>query len=117
MPQERRCYALDLVADASLIAAYEARHRPGAVWPGILADLNARGIVAMEIWRFGTRLFMIAECEEVQTPPGNVPPVVQRWEAEMDRYQRRLPGTPEGEKWRPMTCIFNLSEHLATPGS
>ena len=35
-------------------------------------------------------------------------PVVQRWEALMWTYQRALPGTPPGEKWRIMARIYRL---------
>lgn len=113
MPLERRCFALDLVADSDLIAEYEARHRPGAVWPEILADMRDRGIAAMEIWRCADRLFMIAEIETDHPAQTAVPAIVQKWEAEMDRYQRRLPGTPAEVKWRAMTRIFDLADQPA----
>ncbi|RUT25232.1 L-fucose mutarotase [Asaia sp. W19] len=113
MPLERRCFALDLVSDSRLIAEYEARHAPGAVWPEILADMRDRGIAAMEIWRCADRLFMIAEIESDHSGPDVIPPIVRKWEAEMDRYQRHLPGTPEGTKWRAMTRIFDLAGQRA----
>ena len=105
MTRMRRCFALDLADDPQLIAEYEARHRPGAVWPGVLAHLAAQGFRTMEIWRTGDRLVMVADVAADVPRPVPTPPEVERWEAEMDRYQRRLPGS-DGAKWLEMTRIF-----------
>lgn len=45
---QRICFALDLVDDAELIAAYEAAHAPGAVWPEVVEGIRAAGYEAME---------------------------------------------------------------------
>ncbi len=106
----RRVFALDLVQDAALIAAYEARHMPGAVWPEVIQDIRDRGFLDMEIWRVADRLVMIAEVNE-QFPgesTSDVASLVSRWEAEMDVYQR--PVQTGGPKWAPMQRIFALSE-------
>jgi L-rhamnose mutarotase len=107
----RVCFALDLVDDAGLIAAYEAAHAPGQVWPEISAGIRAQGYEAMEIWRVGDRLFMVAEVAEDWPRP--LDPEAQaidaRWQAAMDRFQKRLPFAA-GEKWAPMTRIFSLEE-------
>ncbi|HVZ18525.1 MAG TPA: L-rhamnose mutarotase, partial [Terriglobales bacterium] len=57
----RLVFAVDLVNDAALIAAYEARHAPGAVWPQVIRDIRDKGFLDMEIWRIGDRMVMIAE--------------------------------------------------------
>jgi L-rhamnose mutarotase len=106
----RRCFALDLNADAELIAEYEAVHGPGAVWPAVIAHIKATGVEGMEIWRSGDRLFMIAEVADDYPRPGETPPEVHRWEELMWRFQRPLPHAAEGEKWVPMTRIFSLDE-------
>lgn len=107
----RVCFALDLVADAELIAAYEAAHAPGAVWPAVVAGIRAAGYCDMEIWRVADRLFMIAE-----VMPDWPRPIAEsladedaRWQQAMDRFQRRLdPAAPD--KWAPMTRIFALAQ-------
>lgn len=106
----RQVFALDLVRDAELIAAYEARHAPGAVWPAVVADIRAQGFDEMEIWRVDDRLVMIAEQGDDGTAHRDpaLAPVVARWEAEMDAFQR--PIRAEGPKWAPMVRIFALSE-------
>lgn len=106
----RYCLALDLVDDAELIAAYERWHAPGGVWPEITADIRARGVEQMEIWRIGTRMVMIVEAHETFMQPRELPPRVAEWEALMSRYQLPLPGAARGEKWLPMKRIYSLDE-------
>ena len=106
----RRCFALDLVDDAGLIADYEARHAPGAVWPAVIAHLRASGVEAMEIWRSGDRLVMIAETQEDWPLAVAAPPEIARWEEEMWRFQRALPHAAPGEKWVAMHRIFTLDD-------
>ena len=106
----RLCFALDLIDDAALIADYEARHAPGAVWPAVVAHIRARGFLDMEIWRSGDRMVMVAEVADdwPRDVPG--PPEDAEWEALMWRFQRPLPHAAEGEKWVEMTRIFSLGE-------
>ena len=113
MMRRRVCFALDLIDDAALIAEYEARHAPGAVWPAILADIRASGFADMEIWRGGDRLVMVAEVGEDFPRPrdAGTQALVDRWEAAMWRYQKPLPQAAAGEKWLAMTRIFALDEH------
>lgn len=108
----RVCFALDLVNDADLIAAYESAHAPGAVWPEVIAGIRAKGFQGMEIWRVDDRLFMIGEVSDlwpIALDP-NQADVDARWEHEMEVYQSPLPGAAEGEKWRPMTRIFSMDQ-------
>lgn len=82
----RRRYgqALDLVDSPELIAEYEAYHRQ--IWPEVAAHLREQGVAQMEIYRLGTRLFMMMEVDEdfderrfAQQSLNH--PVIQRWEA------------------------------------
>lgn len=104
----RRCFALDL--DPALAADYAARHAPGAVWPEVLAHLRAQGVEQLEIWRTGDRLFMVAEVAPDYPRSAPTPLAVERWEAEMWRYQRPLPHAAPGEKWVEMERVFQFSE-------
>jgi L-rhamnose mutarotase len=106
----RLCFALDLIDDAALIAEYEARHAPGAVWPPVLAYLEAQGVEAMEIWRTGDRLVMIAEVADDYPRPIAEPPEIAEWERLMWRFQRPLPHAAAGEKWVPMQRIFAFGQ-------
>jgi len=110
----RALFALDLKDDPELIAAYEARHAPGAVWPQVLHDIRQRGFREMEIWRVADRLVMLAEVPEEGLAPSDpaIEAVIAEWETAMDSYQR--PIAADGPKWLPMTRIFALDEHPAS---
>ncbi|WP_294237310.1 L-rhamnose mutarotase [uncultured Sphingomonas sp.] len=106
----RICFALDLVADAALIADYEKAHAAGAAWPEVTAAIRAKGFTAMEIWRTGDRLVMIAEVTDdwPRAIPAELAAVDTRWEAAMDRFQKPLPHAAPGEKWVAMERIYSL---------
>jgi L-rhamnose mutarotase len=106
------CLALDLKDDTALIAQYEAYHRE--VWPEILRSIRAAGIENMEIYRAGTRLFMIMEVNdafsfEAKKRADEADPKVRDWEALMWKYQQALPFAAPGEKWVLMDKIFGLN--------
>lgn len=108
---KRYALTLDLKPDPALIEAYEAHHQN--VWPEILESIRESGILNMEIYRFGARLFMIMETvpdfsfeRKAQLDAANK--AVQRWEQEMWKYQAAVPGAAAGEKWVLMDKIFEL---------
>lgn len=112
---KRHCLALDLKDDAALIAEYEKYHEK--IWDEIIASIRESGIIDMEIYRIGNRLFMIMEVEDdflfenkAQKDAQN--PKVQEWETLMWRYQQALPMAKEGEKWLLMDRIFKLNEQI-----
>ncbi len=107
----RYCLALDLKDDPRLIAEYEAYHK--AIWPEIKKSISDAGVLQMEIYRAGNRLFMIMETEEgfsfaKKNEMDLANPKVQEWEALMWRYQQALPVAKAGEKWVLMERIFAL---------
>jgi L-rhamnose mutarotase len=109
----RYALALDLVDDAQRIADYEKAHE--AIWPEVHAHLLNQGVLGMEIYRLGTRLFMVMEVDpavysaERMAQASLDNPAIVRWEALMWTYQAPTPWTPEGEKWVAMAKIFDLS--------
>jgi L-rhamnose mutarotase len=108
---KRFCYALDLKNDDALIAAYEEYHR--AVWPEILELMRGVGILSMEIYRVENRLFMIMETSDDFDPEKKAAaeaaePKAAQWEDLMWKYQKALPGSAPGEKWRAMDLIFDF---------
>jgi L-rhamnose mutarotase len=110
----RYCLALDLKDDAALIARYEEQHR--RIWPEIAAHLRRHGVSGMEIYRLGTRLCMIMETDDAVYDAARMAQAmqddarVQEWEALMWQFQAPTPWTPQGEKWVPMTMIFDLRQ-------
>ncbi|KTF41035.1 L-rhamnose mutarotase [Xanthomonas translucens] len=114
----RHCYLLDLHDDPALIAEYERWHRPDTVWPEIVASLRNAGIRELDIHRCGDRLVMLMEVDDDYSPAAKAAadaadPRVQAWEALMWRFQKPLPGSAPGEKWREALQIFSLQAAVA----
>ena len=110
----RYALALDLVDDPVRVAEYEKAHV--AIWPQVRDHLRAHGVLDMEIYRLGTRLFMMMEVDPAiysdlgMAQASRDDPAIVRWEALMWTYQVPTPWTPAGEKWVPMERIFSLAE-------
>jgi L-rhamnose mutarotase len=107
----RYCLALDLKDDPTLIEEYEKYHEK--IRPEIVESIISSGIINMEIYRIGNRLFMIMETTddfsfEEKTAADASNPKVQEWENLMWHYQQALPMAKEGEKWMLMNQIFAL---------
>ncbi len=111
MNTKRYCLTLDLKNDPELIAEYKKHHEK--IWPEVYAGIIASGIVEMEIYLYGNRLFMIMETDndfsfdkKAELDVKN--PIVARWEELMWKYQQPLSGLNSGEKWNLMEKIFRL---------
>ena len=59
---KRYCLTLDLKNDPKLIAEYKRYHEK--IWPEITKSIKDAGIVDLEIYLLGTRMFMIMEVNE-----------------------------------------------------
>ena len=108
---KRYCFALDLVDDELLIKEYDALHQQ--VWPANIQGIKEAGILQMEIYRTGNRLFMIMETMddfsfEKKSIADAANKEVQEWEQLMWKYQQALPGSKPGEKWVLMQNIFTM---------
>lgn len=113
MDNKRYCLALDLVDDPQLIEEYIDYHKPENAWPQITQNMLHMGIVDMEIYQVGNRLFMIMETKD-WFDPNATPPTPEgkqksdEWETLMWNYQAPLPWAKEGQKWVPMEKIYDL---------
>lgn len=108
---KRYCLTLDLHDDPALIAEYRRFHQK--IWPEITASIRDSGIVDMEIYLLGTRLFMIMEVNELfsfdaKTAADRANPKVREWEEQMWKFQKPMPQARPGEKWLLMERIFKL---------
>jgi len=113
---KRYCLALDLVDDPSLIGEYQQWHAAGSGWPEIRESITRSGIVSMEIYRTGNRLFMIIDTDDLfsfeqKAALDAADPKVGEWERLMWKFQQPLPGAGEGEKWVVMNKIYSLEEN------
>lgn len=114
---KRTCYALDLKNEPDLIAEYDRWHKAENGWPEVRKSILDAGIIDMQIYRTGNRLFMIMETHEhfkkdEKDVADAANPKVQQWEALMWQYQHPLPWAAEGEKWVLMERIFHLNNEL-----
>lgn len=108
---KRYCLTLDLKDDLNLIEEYEKHHRE--IWPEIEKSILGSGIINMEIYRLGNRLFMIMETNnsftfERKRVMDAENPKVQEWENLMWKFQQPLKNAKPGEKWVLMEKIFEL---------
>jgi len=108
---KRYCLALDLKDDPQLIAEYERYHQK--IWLEITKSIRDSGIEDMEIYRHGTRLFMIMQVSdtfsfEAKSSSDASNSKVQEWEKLMWKFQQPLPDAKPGEKWLLMDRIFKL---------
>src|SRR4051794_25285780 len=107
----RYCLTLNLKNDPALIQEYIDYHRN--VWPEIKKSITDSGIIAMQIYRMGTRLFMIMDTEDDfsfdhKNRLDAANSKVSEWENLMWRYQEALPEATNGEKWMLMERIYEL---------
>jgi L-rhamnose mutarotase len=114
---QRFCFTLDLKDDPRLIAEYRRHH--DKIWPEITRSIKDAGIEDMEIYLFGTRMFMIMEVNEgfsfeAKAATDLVNPKVQEWEKLMWKFQQALPHARPGEKWIRMERIFKLEDSSGT---
>lgn len=109
---KRYCRALDLVDDPALIEKYIWHHAPENHWPELHPLLRESGVISMEIYRFGTRMFMIMDVDDTfsfeRMEQVHQHPVSQEWEKLMWQFQKPVPGAREGEKWVLMERVFQF---------
>jgi len=107
----RYSLTLDLKNDPQLIAEYKRYHEK--IWPEITKSIKDAGILDLEIYLLGTRMFMILEVDESfsferKTEADRTNLRVQEWENLMWKFQKALPEARSGEKWLRMERIFKL---------
>jgi L-rhamnose mutarotase len=114
-PVKRYCQTLDLRDNIELITEYRRRHGRENAWPEILAGIREVGILEMELYILGTRLFMIVETpldfnwNEAMSRLATLPRQ-QEWEDYMAIFQNVASGASSAQKWRLMERMFHLYE-------
>lgn len=114
-PVKRYCQTLDLRDNPELVAEYRRRHSRGEAWPEVIEGLRQVGILEMELYIIGTRLFMIVETPldfDWDTAMARLAtlPRQQEWEDYMSVLQMSAPGVTSAQKWRLMERMFYLYE-------
>lgn len=101
--------------DPQLIEDYKKVHAAGAGWPEITQGMIEVGILDMEIYIVGCRLFMIMDTlpdfdhesamKELASKPRQ-----NEWEAYVSRFQRTSSEASADEKWQLMERIYKLGD-------
>ena len=113
VPVKRYCQTMDLKDNPELIAEYVKRHSEAEAWPEIRAGIREVGILEMEMYILGTRLFMIVETpldfdwETAMARLATLPRQAE-WEAYMSIFQQADATATSAEKWQLMDRMFYL---------
>ena len=110
---KRFCQTLELRDDPESIERYVAAH--AHVWPEVQAGIRAVGILDMQIFRRGNRLFMIMDTvDDFDFVKDNARlatlPRQAEWEAFVARFQGCDPAAPSTAKWQLMDKVFELEK-------
>ena len=110
---KRYCQTMDMKNDEQLIKKYIDVHDKFHHWPEIRQGIRSVGILEMEIYIHGNRLFMIVETpldfewdsamERLATLPRQ-----SEWEDYVAVFQDCKEGNMSAEKWQLMERIFYL---------
>jgi L-rhamnose mutarotase len=114
-PVKRYCQTMDLRNEPELIKEYRRRHSEGEAWQEIIDGIRQVGILEMEIYILGSRLFMIVETPldfDWDTAMARLAtlPRQQEWEDYMALFQQCREGATSDEKWQMMERMFHLYE-------
>ena len=104
---------MELRNDAALISAYKKAHAHGAAWPEITQGMKDVGIINMEIYLYGTRLFMIMDTvadfdHDKAMAELAKKPRQKEWEAYMSQFQDTSADASADQKWQVMEQIYKL---------
>lgn len=112
---KRYCKTLSLKDDPELIEEYKKVHAMGNTWPEISRGMRQVGILDMEIYLWGNRLFMIMDTvadfdhEEAMKELADKPRQAE-WEAYVSRFQGTSDEASAADKWELMERIYKLDQ-------
>ena len=112
-PVKRYCQTMDLRDNPELIKMYRQAHDKEHFWKEINEGIRQVGILEMEIYLLGTRLFMIVETpldfdwDSAMARLATLPRQ-EEWEAHVAQFQQCSKNATSDEKWRMMERIFYL---------
>ena len=112
---KRYCKTLELKNDPALIAEYKKAHSQGSAWIEISQGMIDVGIIDMEIYIVGTRLFMIMDTlaefnHDMAMAALAMKPRQSEWETFVSKYQKTSAESNASEKWILVERIYKLGE-------
>jgi L-rhamnose mutarotase len=113
MSFKRFCKTLELNNDPQLIEDYKKVHAKGNSWPEIAQGMKEVGILDMEIYLIGTRLFMIMDTvpdfdHDMAMAELAKKPRQREWETYVSKFQKTSANATADEKWRLMERIYKI---------
>ena len=116
---KRYCKTMELLNDFALIEAYKKAHAKGAAWPEITHGMKEAGIIDMEIYLLGTRLFMIMDTVadfdyDKAMSELALKPRQSEWEAYMSQFQDSSAEATADQKWQLMDRIYKMDNNINT---
>ena len=114
VPVKRYCRTMQLrEGNQKFIDDYRHAHSEGVIWKEIIDGIREVGILEMEIYILGNKLFMIVETpldfnwDEAMERLAKLPRQ-QEWETFMSRFQNCSAEATADEKWQMMDRMFHL---------
>lgn len=113
IPVKRYCQTLELHDNPELIAKYRDAHSREKQWKEIRDSIRQVGILEMEIYILGNRLFMIVETpldfdwDKAMARLATLPRQ-QEWEDYVGAFQNCATGSTSSQKWQMMERMFYL---------
>ncbi|PJJ07795.1 L-rhamnose mutarotase [Flavobacterium sp. 1] len=112
---KRYCKTMELLDDSALIEAYKKAHAKGAAWPEITQGMKEVGILDMEIYLIGTRLFMIMDTtadfdHDKAMAKLALKPRQSEWEVHMAQFQDSSATATANQKWQLMDRIYEMDK-------
>jgi L-rhamnose mutarotase len=112
---KRYCKTMELRNDSTLIDLYKKAHIQGAAWPEITQGMKEVGIIDMEIYLLGTKLFMIMDTVEdfnhdKAMAELALKPRQSEWEAHMSQFQDSAAEATADQKWQLMDRIYKMDK-------
>ena len=113
MSCKRFCKTMELRNNPQLIEEYKQAHKKGAAWPEITRGMKEAGILDMEIYLLGTKLFMIMDTvpdfdHDKAMAELAEKPRQKEWEERMSKFQDASAAATADQKWQLMERIFKM---------
>ena len=108
---------MNLKDNAQMIAQYIEVHSRENAWSEVIDGIKSVGILDMQIYLLGNRLFMVVETpldfdwDTAMTKLSTLPRQAE-WEAFTAIFQDCKPGSTSAEKWKLMERIFYLYDEM-----
>ena len=98
--------------DPDLMAQYRRFH--DYIWPEVVDSFKQVGVLDIQIWMIGRRLFMLMTTTDAFNPDSdfdkylNLHPKNKEWEDLMASFQEKAPEAKPYEHWAEMELIFQM---------